>query len=38
MERNQLSTIYWKKDYKTKLEDTIKKQEKTIKYLKNIIK
>ena len=38
MKNNQLTTIYWKKDYKTKLEDTIKKQEKTIKYLKNIIK
>lgn len=39
MEKNQnLSTIYWKEDYKNKLKDYIKKEEITIIYLKNIIK
>jgi hypothetical protein len=38
MNRNNLQTIYWKKDYKIKLEDTIKKENLTIKYLNKIIK
>lgn len=39
MEKNQnLSTIFWMEDYKNKLKDYIKKEEITIKYLKNIIK
>lgn len=38
MEKGQLTTIYYKQDYKTKLEDYIKKEEKTIKYLKAMIK
>lgn len=38
MEKNNLSTIYWKEDYKNKLNDYIMKEEITIKYLKNIIK
>lgn len=33
-----LTTIYWKEDYKNKLTDYIMKEEKTTKYLKNIIK
>ena len=38
MEKNQLTTIFWKEDYKNKLKDYIMKEEKTVKYLKNIIK
>lgn len=38
MEKNSLYTIYYKEDYKNKLKDYIMKEEKTIKYLKNIIK
>ena len=38
MEKMNLSTIFWKEDYKRKLQDYITKEEKTIKYLKNIIK
>lgn len=38
MERNNLQTIYWKEDYKTKLQDYIMKEEKTITYLKKLIK
>lgn len=34
---NKLETIFWKEDYKNKLEDMIMKEEKTIKYLNNII-
>ena len=37
MERQNLITIHWKEDYKTKLKDYIMKEEKTIKYLKLII-
>lgn len=38
MEKMNLTTIFWKEDYKRKLQDYITKEEKTIKYLKNIIK
>lgn len=39
MERQQyLTTIFWKDDYKNKLEDDIMKEKTTIKYLKNLIK
>jgi hypothetical protein len=38
MENCQLTTIYYKQDYKTKLQDYINKEEKTIKYLKAMIK
>lgn len=38
MERQQLTTIFWKEDYKNKLNDYVKKEELTIKYLKNLIK
>lgn len=38
MEKNNLYTIYYKEDYKNKLKDYIMKEEKTIKYLKTIIK
>ena len=34
---NELKTIFWKEDYKNKLEDMIMKEEKTIEYLNNII-
>lgn len=38
MDRYNLSTIYYKEDYKNKLNDYIMKEEKSIKYLKNIIR
>lgn len=38
MDKGQLTTIYYKQDYKTKLQDYISKEEKTIKYLKTMIK
>lgn len=38
MEKMNITTIFWKEDYKRKLQDYITKEEKTIKYLKNIIK
>ena len=38
MDKSNLTTIYWKEDYKTKLKDMIMKEEKTIEYLNNIIK
>ena len=39
MEKQQyLTTIFWKDDYKNKLEDDIMKEKTTIKYLKNLIK
>lgn len=38
MNKSNLTTIYWKEDYQNKLKDMIFKEEKTIKYLENIIK
>lgn len=38
MEKQNLTTIYRKEEYKNKLNDYIMKEEKTIKYLKKLIK
>lgn len=37
MDKSNLTTIYWKEDYKNKLKDMIMKEEKTIEYLNNMI-
>lgn len=37
MDKSNLTTIYWKEDYKNKLKDMIMKEEKTIEYLQNMI-